>query len=156
MHTIVINNICNLNYTDLIFENGQGLLLSDTGKDEEDRTPSNTGIIDALNIIKDIKNINVTAHYVTRPYLTRHGIGNLTNETNILSSNIKDDTNIFNEYQGKFRYGILDINELYNRINEDVGNINFEIELTHCDEIDRVSEFNNIFNKVNIYDSSLI
>lgn len=32
----------------------------------------------------------------------------------------------------------------------------FEIELTHCDEMDRVSEFEKEFDKVNIYDSPLV
>ena len=159
-HTIPIDNINDLSYDNLIFENGQGLLLSDRGKDEEDRTPSNTGISDALNIIKDIdKDIDITAHYVTRPYLTRHGIGNLTNECikGNITSDIKDDVNVYNEYQGCFRYGELDIYDLHKRILSDVGNnINYEIELTHCDEVDKVSDFKKVFKKVNVYDSPII
>ena len=159
-HTIPIDNINDLSYDNLIFENGQGLLLSDRDKDEEDRTPSNTGISDALNLIKDIdKDIDITAHYVTRPYLTRHGIGNLTNECikGNITSDIKDDVNVYNEYQGCFRYGELDIYDLHKRILSDVGNnINYEIELTHCDEVDKVSDFKKDFKKVNVYHSPII
>jgi len=35
-----------LDYDNLIFENGQGLLLCDTGKDTYDTTPSNTGFVE--------------------------------------------------------------------------------------------------------------
>lgn len=158
-HTIPVDGIKTLTYTDLIFENGQGLLLSDRGKDEEDRTPSNTGIHDALEIIKDItEDINITAHYVTRPYLTRHGIGSITDESpkSNISVAIGDDINVYNDYQGSFRYGKLDVDDLRSRIFKDAGNIKYEIELTHCDEMDRVAEFEERFAVINTIDSPLI
>ena len=158
MNTKLVNNLSELNYKDLIFENGQGLLLCDTGKDEEDKTPSQTGIHNALELLKGLS-VDITAHYVTRPYLTRHGIGYLENEMlmkDISNSINEDSTNHFNNNQGEFRYGQLDLNNLYQRIIKDVKNINYELELTHCDEMDRISEFNKIFKTINVYDSPII
>lgn len=149
-----------LKYNNLIFENGQGLLLCDTGKDTFDTTPSNTGCQYAIQLLKE-NNLNpdISLHYVTRPYLTRHGDGEMLNEDakSNISKNIQEDrTNHFNEYQGQFRYGKLDTQSLYDRIKLDCKDFNFELELTHCDEMDRISEFKKIFDKVNIYKSPLV
>lgn len=146
-------------YDDLIFENGQGLLLCDTGKDTADTTPSNTGIAYSLEILKQLDVEEVTAHYVTRPYLTRHGDGEMENQLQRqnISINVKEDrTNHYNDNQGKFRYGKLDMSSLRKRIYNDVGKCKFEIELTHCDEMDRVKEFRQSFDIVNVYDNALV
>ena len=148
-----------LTYNNLIFENGQGLLLSDNGKDTYDTTPSNTGILYSLELLKDLNVNDITAHYVTRPYLTRHGDGVLMNQSirKKISSDVNEDrTNHYNDFQGEFRYGLLDINDLYKRINENANNINYELEITHCDEIDRINEFKKIFKNINTYSSPLI
>lgn len=160
-HTIACGTGCLSGYDDVIFENGQGLLLCDTGHDTYDTTPSNTGIEYALGILNEIgaKPEDIIAHYVTRPYLTRHGDGNLTDESSRgrISSSVEEDrTNHFNDGQGEFRYGLLDIGSLKDRIVADSRGINFELEVTHCDEMDRVSEFRKYFGKVNTYDSPLI
>lgn len=156
-----LTTVCDLSslaYDELIFENGQGLLLCDTGKDTYDTTPSQTGIIDSLILLKDLNITDITAHYVTRPYLTRHGDGFIDelNRNSISNAILEDRTNHYNEFQGNFRYGKLDISDLKDRIVSDCQNINFEIELTHCDEMDRVSEFKQYFDKVNIYDKALV
>jgi adenylosuccinate synthase len=148
-----------LDYDNIIFENGQGLLLCDTGKDTYDTTPSNTGILYSLELLKDIPNADITAHYVTRPYLTRHGDGEIfsPNIRRFISGGIEEDrTNHFNDFQGEFRYGNLDISDLHKRIVNDSRNIKFELEVTHCDEMDRVAEFKKNFYTVNVYDSALI
>ena len=147
MHTETID-LNSLKYDELIFENGQGLLLCDTGKDVYDTTPSNTGIKYALNLLQDIPDVNITAHYVTRPYLTRHGDGCITNYSNRnnLSESIDEDrTNHYNDFQGAFRYGYLDIEDLKKRILSDSNNVNFELDVTHCDEMDRIKDFNKLF-----------
>ncbi len=147
-------------YEELIFENGQGLLLSDTGKDTPDTTPSLTGSAYAMSLLRDLPHVkDITAHYVTRPYLTRHGEGLIMNqeERNSISSFILEDrTNHYNLFQGEFRYGKLDISNLYDRIKSDAGNIPFELEVTHCDEMDRTGEFRKWFGKVNCIDSPLV
>ena len=157
-HTIACE-LKDLDYEEMIFENGQGLLLSDTGKDTYDTTPSNTGIQYALELLEDIQADDITAHYVTRPYLTRHGDGHLAEEAKRqwISSGIQEDrTNHFNDHQGAFRYGQLDINALHDRIVRDAKNVEFELEVTHCDEMDRVAEFKKAFGTVNTYDSPTI
>lgn len=98
-------------------------------------------------------------HYVTRPYLTRHGDGGMESEMSrqSLSKDVNNDrTNNWNDFQGEFRYGKLDIQSLKDRVRNDAHNLPFEIKLTHCDEMDRVSEFEKEFDKVNIYDSPLV
>ena len=158
-HTIVCDSLGDLNYNNMVFENGQGLLLCDTGKDTPDTTPSNTGILYSLELIKDMKDVNVTAHYVTRPYLTRHGDGEMEDQTkrNYISIDVKEDrTNHFNECQGEFRYGKLNISSLEDRVKKDARGIRFELEVTHCDEIDIVKDFKKHFSIVNVYDSPLV
>ena len=157
-HTKMID-IKNLEYDNLIFENGQGLLLSDTGKDTADTTPSDTGINYALNILNDIKDIDIEAHYVTRPYLTRHGDGEIlnSNQKSFISKDIQEDrTNHFNEHQGEFRYGNLDISSLKERIMSDSKGIKIILEVTHCDEMDRISEFKKEFNNINTFNSPIV
>ena len=148
-----------LHHDNLIFENGQGLLLCDTGQDSYDTTPSNTGILYSLALLKDMPDIDTTAHYVTRPYLTRHGDGDIDHASRraSIAQSIKEDrTNHYNEFQGEFRYGHLDIPALQQRILADHRDVKFELELTHCDEMDRVAAFKQIFPTVNVYDSALI
>lgn len=154
-----VADLASLTCDELIFENGQGLLLCDTGKDTSDTTPSNTGIKYSLELLKGLNVDEVTAHYVTRPYLTRHGDGYLFGETirGLISKEIAEDrTNHFNAGQGEFRYGILDIASLKGRIVNDAGNVKFVVEVTHCDEMDREADFRKVFNNVNCIDSALV
>ena len=148
-------------YDSVIFENGQGLMLSDRGLDESDRTPSKTGIEYAMNILNEnnISKENITAHYVTRSYMTRHGYGFINSETertNISTAINEDFANHFNDNQGEFRYGILDISKLSHRIKKDAGDVKFKVEVTHCDEVDRESEFRKEFNNIEFYDKAEI
>lgn len=146
-------------YDNIIFENGQGLLLCDTGKDTEDTTPSNTGISYALSMAKQMCIDDITAHYVTRPYLTRHGDGHISNAIgrHELSSDIQEDrTNHYNEHQGMFRYGELDIANLNKRITDDSRGVRVILDVTHCDEMDREAEFRKEFVNVNTYDNPLV
>ena len=164
-HTIPCD-LASLQYENLIFENGQGLLLCDTGKDTFDTTPSNTGILYSIDLLKGLNVDEVTAHYVTRPYLTRHGDGNLmyeTNRTNVSKDVAEDRTNHYNDGQGEFRYGCLDIADLQTRIFQDELNVvgapfkyNHVLEVTHCDEMDRLAEFERYFSNIKTYDSPLI
>lgn len=152
-------DIASLSYDHLIFENGQGLLLKDTGRDTADTTPSDTGITYALRLAQEIGIEDITAHYVTRPYLTRHGDGHLTGETDrkdIASSVSEDRTNHYNDHQGEFRYGQLDIPDLYDRIRNDARGVKFELEVTHCDEMDREAEFRREFDITNFIDTALV
>lgn len=147
-------------YDEYIFENGQGLLLNDD-PDNVHTTPSNTGIKAVLS--EDLYFIDdLSVHYVTRPYLTRHGAG-IFDETkrNEISGDIKDDLmNHRNKFQGDFKYGHLDIEKLKKRVDNDfklspVPGISSQIlEITHCDEMDRENEFKKLFNNYHMFDKA--
>ena len=151
--------LTSLSYDHVIFENGQGLLLKDTGRDTADTTPSDTGINYALKMAFELHTLDITAHYVTRPYLTRHGDGYLSGQTERLqiASTVREDrTNHYNEHQGEFRYGLLNEQDLFNRIKEDAQGTPFVLDVTHCDEMDRIADFRKLFDNVNAHDSAIV
>lgn len=92
----------------LIFENGQGLLLDE---DNERFAPhvsaSKTGVNNPMKFLKKRNLSPDEVIYVTRPYVTRHGAGDLPCECSRsdLSGVDVDATNIKNEWQGIIRYG---------------------------------------------------
>lgn len=60
----------------IIFENGQGLGLDkDIGNDWH--TTSKTGLYNPYQMLKDKTDFDTEVCYVTRSYLTRHGVGPL-------------------------------------------------------------------------------
>lgn len=130
-------------YDSLIFENGQGLGL-DKNVDNKWHTTSNTGLTNPLEMLQDKNNFNAEVCYVTRSYLTRHGIGHLEQEVNKdeINKDIYDSTNIHNEFQGSLRYGYLDDKEQQLRIAKDwdvVKNDNRfkkSMVITHCNEFE--------------------
>ena len=154
-----------LTYEEMLFENGQGLMLRDTGRDTADTTPSDTGLRYALGMARILGIKDITAHYVTRPYLTRHGDGHLSGQArraDIAATVSEDRTNHFNDHQGEFRYGVLDIPGLYDRIRDDlcrndacVG-VKTVIDVTHCDEMDREAEFRSKFDVACFHDTAMV
>lgn len=113
-------------YDRLVFEGGQGLLLSEKmaveyGSDSH-TTPSLTGY---ENPVKFLRKINFTGDtevcYVTRTYLTRHGAGPFPGECDPeeIAPGLTDLTNIPNPHQGTIRYGRHDIDSLNRRISDD-------------------------------------
>lgn len=130
-------------YEYVIFEGAQGLLLDQNNMEYFPHlTPSNTGLTNPVNIIKDKKVEDIEACYVTRTYMTRHGAGRFDTECKKeeINSDMVDLTNIPNEFQGMLRYGKLDLNDLYNRIekdfkeNSDGLNIKKSLAITHTNE----------------------
>lgn len=92
-------------------------------------------------------------------YFDLGGDGHCTNELSrdFLSKGVAEDrTNRDNEHQGKFRYGILDREELKQRIEADARGVDYVVELTHCDELDREMEFRREFEKVNCIDTAMV
>ena len=80
--------------------------------------------------------------------MTRHGAGLFKTELNTAPyNNIVDLTNIPNPYQGTIRYGLLDINELNDRIKKDlnnkseIGNTSFSLAVTCLDQIDDKAKY---------------
>ncbi len=162
MYNITTEILTPTGYNEVIFENGQGLMLNDVGIDEANKTPSKTDSTYALRVATSmgIKPEEISLHYVTRPYLTRHGRGGLIGETKRerLSTSVQEcRTNHYNQFQEHFRYAPLDIKALRQRIEEDnTSALSSVIELTHCDEMDRLSEFQKEFNTIKTYDTPLV
>jgi len=104
------------NYSDIIFEGSQGLLLDKHYGFFPHVTRSNTGTQNILRL--GVENLDV--YLITRAYQTRHGLGPLSNEG--LPHNISknpNETNITNLYQGELRYALLDVSLLEYAIEKD-------------------------------------
>jgi len=113
-HSIVVPDLKSVSsyYDTVIFEGGQGLLLSEDNTEYFPHlTPSHTGskyIADFINAAG--YDVNVEVCYVTRSYMTRHGAGRFDTECKKEDINpaIVDNTNQHNEYQQGLRFGYLD------------------------------------------------
>ena len=144
-HTITAPYSFLKKFKNVVFENGQGLLLDQNMTFYGDNTtPSNTGIANPLNIIKGVfDEANLEVCYVSRTYMTRHGAGRF--ETECDKSNINslmiDESNPTNEFQGNLRYGELIPEHLLTRIHNDMNrsdlkklNPTTSIAITHTNE----------------------
>lgn len=105
---ILLDNISNY-----VFEGGQGILLDQDHGFFPNVTRSYTT---SRNIFELYKEFNlykaIEINYVTRCYLTRHGNGYLPFEDerdNIISYPNENETNVYNRFQGKFRYAPLNM-----------------------------------------------
>lgn len=151
------------NYQTPIFEGAQGLMLSEDYKYFPYVTHSKTGVSNVIDLLEEAKlsELDIEVIYVTRSYLTRHGAGPLPNEMKEKPyKNIKDLTNIQNEFQGILRFAPLDIDLLSENIENDYNKISFKsknkkinisksIAITCLDQVDN--------NKANYYkDNSLL
>ena len=117
---LIVDNINEIldewQYSDIIFEGGQGILLDQHYGFFPNVTRSNTTSKNAFEIIKNsmLNGLNVETYYITRAYQTRHGNGFMTNEE-LDKSYIKDnlnETNISGGFQGEFRKTVLDLDLL--------------------------------------------
>jgi len=143
----------------VIIENGQGMLLRDDGKDDVEKTPSETGIYTLFGIDKNLMAESPVVHFVTRPYLTRHGSANWENNKkphDYVDASVE--INQYNEFQHELCYAHLNIEDLKNRCDAEVSKVglkNYVVEVTHCDELDASSEFKRVFkdSKVRFYDT---
>jgi adenylosuccinate synthase len=142
---IEFNELYNL-FDNLIFEGAQGLGLDkDCGK--EWHTTSSTGLTNPYNMLKDKEDFSAEVCYVSRAYNTRHGIGDLEEETTKSSINkdMEDKTNVHNEFQGSLRYGYIDDAEREKRILKDYSIVEKDNRffrtnaLTHCNEFPEVN-----------------
>lgn len=131
-------------YKYIIFEGGQGLLLSQSETNKH-TTPSYTGAENPVRIIKTLNGTNnIEVCYVTRSYLTRHGAGQFPYECTKAEINpdMVDKTNVPNDYQGAIRYGKINIPELRQRIMNDFTkfsgfeNTMLSVAVTHLNETD--------------------
>ena len=134
VHISSIENIAK-NYTTLLFEGAQGLMLSEDSKYFPHVTHSKTGISNVLNLLQEIDDneLDVEVIYITRSYLTRHGAGPLPHEIKGKPyKNIIDLTNIHNEFQGTLRFAPLDLDILDENIKNDYMKILSKKKYKHC------------------------
>lgn len=138
-------------FTHLVFENGQGLLLDPRHESKgEHVTPVGTTIDGPLKFLIKNKLLNgarLTVYYCSRWYMTRHGNGPLPFECKPedISPKIVEKTNVYNQWQGNFRYALLDFSALGDRLYYEYGlililagcNYPFKIKLIlgHVDEL---------------------
>lgn len=118
------------NYDVVIYEGTQGLLLDAEVGFKPNVTATCTGL----------QNVDVTSgdvFLVTRTYLTRHGNG----YDPLVSQefNDSDETNVWNEYQGNFKTGALELDLLNHGFKahnlKDYSGFNFNLVVSHMDDI---------------------
>jgi adenylosuccinate synthase len=132
-------------YDRLIFEGAQGLLLDrNNAAYQPHLTPSETGsknpfrLLEKAGISHSAKNTEVC--YVTRSYVTRHGVGRLPHECDreAISIGIKDETNVFNEWQQALRFARHPaVNEFADPVAVDgkcCGDADVSLMVTHLNE----------------------
>lgn len=126
-HVILANDAVLTQYQNVVFENGQGLLLDQNQTLYGDNTtPSNTGIMNPLKIAnRTFNRANIDVCYVTRTYLTRHGAGRFEEECDksAINKHMVDETNKTNQFQGALRYGELVTDDLLSRVEADLSNL---------------------------------
>jgi adenylosuccinate synthase len=111
-------------FKNVVFENGQGLLLDQNMTLYGDNTtPSNTGLANPMKVIdKVFDKANLEVCYVSRTYMTRHGAGRFETECDksLINASMIDENNPTNEFQGCLRYGELIPEQLVKRVQNDL------------------------------------
>lgn len=111
--------------SDLVMEGAQGLLLDEQFGEFPHVTPSMTGLPQAISNVKNLFDLNgnffqVQPVYVSRTFLTRHGNGPFVEDNPFVEMTYVDATNVTNQFQGNFKYGVLDIDLLISTIEQDM------------------------------------
>jgi len=125
---------------DPVFEGSQGLLLDMDNKEFFPHvTHSNTGLKNVRTLCAQAGIDKIDAYYVSRTYMTRHGVGPLPGENSSMS--FKDETNVLHKYQGALRFAPL-VAGWQNRCMEDSkGAVDGGyLVLTHCDQLEPVDQ----------------
>jgi adenylosuccinate synthase len=111
---LIADGMKNAEPWDVVFEGAQGLLLDQDHGFFPHVTRSYTTARNAMEMM-NLANLSLdelTVHYVTRAYSTRHGNGPMTAERLFKDMGLKPfegETNKNNTWQGPLRYGFLDI-----------------------------------------------
>lgn len=97
-------------YTDVIYETSQGVLLDQHHGFFPNVTRSNTTSKNAMEMSSEFFYDDVEIYYVTRTYQTRHGNGFMSGEgISPVLKNAEEETNKSHNYQGEFRTSNLDV-----------------------------------------------
>lgn len=107
-----------------IFEGAQGLALD--GRLNSPYFPhvtrSRTGRTNIIGLAQKLELTRLDFTYMTRSYLTRHGVGKLPYEMDRLPYDaIKDETNVPHDFQGTLRFAYLNCDLLAACIAEDIA-----------------------------------
>jgi len=118
-------------FSDPIFEGAQGLMIGQENMaDFPYLSPSYCGMRNVRQLCYSGGFDSCDTYYVSRTYLTRHGVGPLPCEDTKMG--YPDKTNVLSEWQGKVRFAPLDIKSLRERIHADCDKP--KLVMTHCNE----------------------
>lgn len=146
-------------YDVIIFEGSQGLLLDMERGFYPHVTPSKVG----LNGIHQSYLKDAEVYLVSRTYLTRHGNGYEPQIIHFYDLSNKHETNVENEFQGKFKTGLLEIpllNRAYERHCIDnfvkLYNMKLNLVVTHTDVVMNDGDFMyvNTDDNINVFSVS--
>ncbi len=106
----------------VVFEGAQGLMLDQRRGAFPHVTRSNTGLADVVDVARDLGIGTVEVVYATRAYVTRHGAGPLAHEQDAPPGPaFRDPTNRPNAWQGRLRFGLLDLDVLAAAVRADLA-----------------------------------
>jgi len=104
----------------VVIEGAQGLMLDEYLGEFPHVTRSVTGLASSIRAAAELGKTSIIPVYMTRAYATRHGAGPLVYQgARITDKNLRDETNVDNEWQGSIRYAPLDLRSLKAYITED-------------------------------------
>lgn len=95
-------------YSDVIFEGSQGIMLDMDHGIFPDVTHAYTTSRNAIELIRKNGFSTPNMYYVTRCYQTRHGNGWMSNTKEIELTNNEHEINVENKFQGKFKVAEID------------------------------------------------
>ena len=146
----VVNDDIVHDYEGLVFEGAQGLLLDEMYEEVAPYlTTSRTGIPGVSRVLYsadlyDCRDIEMC--FVSRTYFTRHGAGFFPTECSakdLFGEDKQDATNVWNEFQGSFRYGYFEEDRFRNVCGQEFKKakrmypyIKLSFAFTHADETD--------------------
>lgn len=140
-------NIADLDFDVFIFEGTQGLLLDSVFGFLPHVTATSVGLVNILqsaffNPLSPISHPKVDLYLVTRTYTTRHGNG-YDPKYPITIPNWKNESNVCNEFQGRFKTGLLEVPLIQRAIDRQNlandckrNNISPHLVVTHVDLIE--------------------
>src|SRR5262249_44358262 len=132
----------------IVFEGAQGLLLDQDRGAFPHVTRSNTGLKNVLTIAAEAGIAHLEVIYVTRCYVTRHGAGPLAHELpGPPHPDVIDTTNVPNPWQGRLRFGTLDLSILKRAVAADLSDaaravitVSHGLAMTCLDQVGEVTE----------------
>lgn len=169
-HPQIICNTPELKNYNCIFEGSQGLALDEYSKFFPHVTRTRTGTTNVIDLCREHDIVIDNVYYVSRPYFSRHGADKYFEEFDRISDvyNIVDETNIPNDWQDDLKFGILNVTEMDERINDDFKviknlfpNVNKQMIFTCMDQCGggsgiyirngRLYQTSDLINSLNLY-----